>query len=391
MPNPTSPDRDRALFSLLNPLPPPPDSTPAAAHAHYASHFRRAAHSLLHHHHLHLLDRTFSFLEVEFYLRDPSNHHADPFTHGHPNQLRTGTWYFHRVGMSTGFKGGTRKGLDITTGCAERGATGGILIRAIREVGGGGQVVEGPSLVCDRILSEFGVQGLKELVEERWGGNVEIWNRDIGLWVERVNGKDDGDANEMETVEAVKIETVETPEDGDVSAKVTVSTSTLKRARADDTSTLTANDDPPSTFKRSKTTVTPSVASAPLPPLYTSPRVGLSLSNNTPTPSLRLQYVHKPYRYMQHPHLLKKGRQLLALGMLESGEEPRRVVTVTGASPGAVETWKKELQEGRRKGKELLKECIGKKVAAEAKLAAKIFGAVKWWEEEEAKGIVVDF
>lgn len=295
--------------------------------------------------------------------------------------------------MSTGLKGGTRKGLDITIGCAERGATGGILIRAIREVGGKGQVVEGPSLVCDKILSEFGARGLKELVEEKWGGNVEIWNRDIGLWVEKVNGKDDSDANEPETVETPP----ESEEAGHVSAKVTVPTSTLKRARADDTSTLTANDDPTSASKRSKTAMTTNspVASirlpAPLFPLYTSPRVGLSLSNNTPTPRLRLRFVHKHYRYMQNPHLLKKGRQMLAMGMLESGEEPRRVVAVTGVRPGAVDIWRKEMQEGRRKGEELLKECIGKKVAAEAKLAAKIFGAVKWWEEEEAKGIVVDF
>lgn len=95
--------------------------------------------------------------ELEIYCDD------DPYTHRAPEQVNTtACWYFHRAGKDgTGkFRGGTFKGLDIT--CGPKGKAGGILIRAIRI---GGEVIEGPCTVVDRILKITGMESVKEFTE----------------------------------------------------------------------------------------------------------------------------------------------------------------------------------------------------------------------------------
>lgn len=100
----------------------------------------------------------FRITEIEFYLD------GDPYTHADSQQINTtGAWYFHRANGKT-FKGGTFKGLDLT--CRPPGKAGGVLIRAIAAEDGG-EVVEGPCKVVDRILSEAGCSGIAELVEHK--------------------------------------------------------------------------------------------------------------------------------------------------------------------------------------------------------------------------------
>ncbi|RUP49457.1 hypothetical protein BC936DRAFT_142487 [Jimgerdemannia flammicorona] len=301
--------------------------------------------------------------------------------------------------MSEGFKGGTRKGLDVTIGDEARAVRGGILIRAMREVDGARKVVEGPSLVCDRILEELGARTVKELVEETWEGKVEVWNREGGLWIEKVDGEEGcgcecaeegGDAaaekdedKSSSAAQAANEAVDEAADNTATKASASTSTSTRKRSRSDITTTTTTTD-PASFFivKRLKPTGIPTTRRNPHPPLHTSSRVGLTLTNVTPTTRSRLEFVHKPYRYMQHPHLLRKGRQLLVLAMLSAGFPVRRVADVTGAGETAMEGWKRDMEEGKKKGRQVLKEFVGKKAAGEAKWAAKIFGAVRWWEME---------
>ncbi|KAG9317912.1 hypothetical protein JVU11DRAFT_2143 [Chiua virens] len=110
-------------------------------------------------------------LELEFYLQK-LHCHEDPFTHGSVEQERSGQWYFHRsprradtsvpglpVTAAGGYRGGTRKGLDMTVGApciiqtsnAPVTVRGGALLRTIRRRLDN-HVVCGPSLLVDEIL-----------------------------------------------------------------------------------------------------------------------------------------------------------------------------------------------------------------------------------------------
>ena len=80
-----------------------------------ASCFDRVADHLLGKCILTIDDRIYVLSEIEFYYY--SDIHPDPYVHRHPNQLKTGLWYFHNVGQ------------DLTFG--SEGCYGGILIRGI--------------------------------------------------------------------------------------------------------------------------------------------------------------------------------------------------------------------------------------------------------------------
>ena len=82
------------------------------------SRFDRAAHSLMKHGLLSVDDRRYSVTEIEFCYH--SGIHPDPFVHRHPNQSKTGWWYFHDVGQ------------DLTFG--DQDSHGGILIRALKSI-----------------------------------------------------------------------------------------------------------------------------------------------------------------------------------------------------------------------------------------------------------------
>ena len=68
-------------------------------------------------------------------------------------QKQNGKWYFHK--MNGAYKSGTYKGLDLSFG--NENATGGILLRAIREVtlpSTMGDFIEGPCNCVNRILQD---------------------------------------------------------------------------------------------------------------------------------------------------------------------------------------------------------------------------------------------
>jgi hypothetical protein len=84
------------------------------------------------------------FTEIEFYYRGHS--HEDPFAHADPIQVHLGRWYFHRTGGA--YRGGSFKGIDLTFGNGQAHA--GVLIRGIESESG--ELIDGPSLVVDRLL-----------------------------------------------------------------------------------------------------------------------------------------------------------------------------------------------------------------------------------------------
>ncbi|KZV64070.1 hypothetical protein PENSPDRAFT_640094 [Peniophora sp. CONT] len=135
----------------------------------------------------------YEILELEFYLN--SEEHPDPYTHGSEEQTTLGQWYFHRAPRKTpipkaaaglkpaGYRGGTRKGLDITLGCPSSlsgtNMRGGILMRTIRRISDQ-RIISGPSLLVDEILRVSGATGLKDLVETHWLGDISIGSHSSG-------------------------------------------------------------------------------------------------------------------------------------------------------------------------------------------------------------------
>ncbi|KAF5358658.1 hypothetical protein D9758_007720 [Tetrapyrgos nigripes] len=235
-------------------------------------------------------DTCFRILELEFYLWKPQCH-EDPFTHGSEEQRSSGQWYFHRVPRSTtqstqnpthstGYRGGSRKGLDLTFGGPVSSVTspyfqagagpssdfftsnlrGGILLRSIQRVQDG-KVISGPSLLVDELLSVTKASNISDLVQKQWNGDIACF-----------------------------------------SARRPVQSSSRLTLRL---------------FEPSHSEQRPTV--------YKSPRIGLDLSNPqiplTPTtPSHpRIVFVSKPYRYFTHPNLLvANGRHQTFLGVLFS-------------------------------------------------------------------------
>lgn len=80
------------------------------------SRFDLAADYLLKHCLLSIDGHNYAVTEIEFYYY--TGIHPDPYVHRHPNQSKTGLWYFHEVGQ------------DLTFG--DGGSYGGILIRALK-------------------------------------------------------------------------------------------------------------------------------------------------------------------------------------------------------------------------------------------------------------------
>lgn len=90
-------------------------------------------------------------LELEIYFQSAS--HADPFCHAREIQAHPALWHFHRSGNATttlagGYRGGTRKGLDVTFGNEQ--ARAGILLRSLQAEDG--TVICGPSKLVESVL-----------------------------------------------------------------------------------------------------------------------------------------------------------------------------------------------------------------------------------------------
>jgi len=185
--------------------------------------------------------------------------------------------YFHRVPRHQGsatsgppaYRGGSRKGLDLTIGTLNSPDSsnaqpvpvrGGILLRTLRRVSDS-TVISGPSLLVDELLRSSGADEIPELVNEKWLGDISAFRAPPSA--------ENPDSN---------------PATLFIGVKETTATSTR----------------------------------APLQ-MYKSPRIGLDLSH----PSTRLdpsdrrvRYVSKPYRYFILPHLLTaNGRGQTFLGV----------------------------------------------------------------------------
>ncbi|KAF8505925.1 hypothetical protein F5888DRAFT_1798877 [Russula emetica] len=215
----------------------------------------------------------YELLEFEFYLIKPECH-SDPFTHDGEDQRLSGAWYFHRVPRHKGsvtsgppaYRGGSRKGLDLTIGTFNSPDSsnaqpvpvrGGILLRTLRRVSDS-TVISGPSLLVDELLRSSGADDIPELVNEKWLGDISAFRAPPSAETPDLN-----------------------PATLFIGVKETTMTSTLQ--------------------------------------IYKSPRIGLDLSH----PSTRLdpsdrrvRYVSKPYRYFILPHLLTaNGRGQTFLGV----------------------------------------------------------------------------
>ncbi|KAG8862904.1 hypothetical protein FRB96_000322 [Tulasnella sp. 330] len=248
---------------------------------------QRISEVLVHHSRLELksdgVTTRYQVLEAEFYLKDPGRH-WDPFAHGEEEQGVAGRWYFHRAPRRThslatdaplprkppsGYRGGTRKGLDLTCGGPfmdktakddkaiqhdQHPVTGGILLRTLRRESDD-KVISGPSLLVDEIIARSGASGLKDLVDAMWAGDSEAF------------ACSSADASRSTSLFVVPF----TPK--------------------------------------------PDVA---LPQLFTSPRIGLDLSNPHDA-AARLEMVDRPYRFFIQPRLLTaNGRGHTFLGVFQA-------------------------------------------------------------------------
>lgn len=88
--------------------------------------------------------------EIEFYLN--SYEHPDPYVHGHVDQTKSATWYFHRHSTGT-YKNGTFKGMDLVLG--SEGKYGAVLIRSLFDIKQR-ELIEGPCNCVKHILMSNG-------------------------------------------------------------------------------------------------------------------------------------------------------------------------------------------------------------------------------------------
>ncbi|EPQ58842.1 hypothetical protein GLOTRDRAFT_34618 [Gloeophyllum trabeum ATCC 11539] len=224
-----------------------------------------------------------------------------------------------------GYRGGTRKGLDLTFGMpstvtspyfaslgssassrAETSTVGGILLRTIRCVADG-RVISGPSLLVDEILRTSDAPSIASLVKQKWNDDISAFPatssyREVNLWLKRRSPSG--------------------PE--------------------------------------------------PKPPIHTSPRIGLDLSNPETTDSFshpRVIYVARPYRFFTNPHLLTaNGRWQTLYGLYKElllspkhAEDERAMIQklakLTGLKLPTVERFLDDYKQGYESGK--LKSFIG--------------------------------
>ncbi|KAI0832918.1 hypothetical protein BC628DRAFT_1309312 [Trametes gibbosa] len=302
---------------LVGPAPPAPapqhmpelsgllDFSALATPQEIVARFELLAAELLHNHRIEVARgetrELLELLELEFYLYK-AGVHEDPFTHASAEQSELGRWYFHRPPRRTndpasqtaspmGYRGGTRKGVDLTIGRpppaalsrffplagagalsapestadAQGALRGGILLRSIRRASDG-KVVTGPSLLVDELLRLSGADEIAELVAVNW--------------------------------------------DGDIAALEPVP--------------------PPPPFARASTMWLRRVAPPPAPArVFRSPRIGLDMAHPSvaapgASPALahpRVAFLGAAYRFFVHPHLLPvSGRGQTFVGVYDALE-----------------------------------------------------------------------
>jgi hypothetical protein len=270
----------------------------------------------------------YRLLEVEAYLYDEDTH-QDPYPHNHPKQRIPGRWYFHHVGMSAGFRGGSRKGLDVTIGDGRMACKGGLLIRAMQNVTSG-TIIDGPCLLVDAILNGLKVKSINELVDT-------YFNHSEG-------------------------------------------------AAGDQTSGFWLKHNPPTSSpiarKRPKTDDDACVAT-----VYRSIRIGLVVKGKYDYLH-RLDYVGRLYRFVVHPHLLRKGKIWLALELIgNSSLSTAEIATVLNVKQSIIQNYQDAFLEGRSQAMSVLKTCIRTRdmASGSSDWKCKALGALRWWEEQDSR------
>lgn len=278
-----------------------------------------------------------------------------------------------------GFRGGTRKGLDLTFGgpllspsmsgntvasryfpvdstgppatsrSAELDSRGGILFRTVRRKSDG-KVISGPSLLVDEVLRASGAATIAGLVNDIWGG-------DTSAWPSHSPSSKSATSSSNASLHLVPIPT----ESGQPSAPNQV------------------------------------------PTVYRSPRIGLDLSHSSipagPQAALqhpRAQYVARPYRFFMNPELLTaNGRGHTFLGVflaltvssdgrvLSDSELKGLLVKRTGLKLPTVENYMDQYRKGLQDGKTRGGSAVGSFLGAKGKgagsgpvTALKLFGAL---------------
>ncbi|KAF8627931.1 hypothetical protein AX17_006086 [Amanita inopinata Kibby_2008] len=234
----------------------------------------------------------YQVLELEFYLWMDGSH-QDPFTHRSEEQKISQRWYFHRAPQPStdstrsstslsAYRGGTRKGLDLTIGIngginananlssSSSGVTdirGGVLLRTLLRLSDK-KLISGPSLLVDEILRASSADSITDLVESKWLG-------DTSAFPPRSSSK-------------------------------TLETYLYFQPRP-------SPSPPPS-----KPTFFLAPPPSRPPKIYSSPRIGLELSHCGTTATHthpRLLFLSRPYRFFLRPEL-EKGRPQSFLGVL---------------------------------------------------------------------------
>lgn len=270
--------------------------------------------------------------------------------------------YFHRAPTTEsntnrkataagGYRGGTRKGLDLTIGSGHIASPyfkcsnvdtpssllrGGILLRTLRR-SSDSAVISGPSLLVDEVLRLSKACNILELVEQRWGRNTSAFPP------------------------------------------------------------MTTSGNASSTVLYLRQRVSTKQAVKPI--IYHSSRVGLDLSNpNTAESSTdpRVIYIQKPYRYFVHPHLLtSNGRGHTFLGLYRTCLESdrfasdddiiREIVRVSGLKEPTTAKYLSDYNAGLQRG--ALRSFIGpagKGASASPATYLKMMGTLMRISEDDA-------
>ncbi|CAO3643041.1 unnamed protein product [Cunninghamella blakesleeana] len=311
--------------------------------------------------------KRYDLLEVESYFKSEKYQHNDPYTHNHPIQYKNGLWYFHHMGQSSAFKGGSRKGVDITLGRIEstnnqekqRVASGGILIRAI-QCQKTQKLIEGPCLLVDHILKELDYSTLNDLVKNQFDKN-EIsgccWDQKSGFFI------------------APKVAKTTGP---------TISSYFKKKPQDDLGQDQTHNDD--------GVNVEDTMDSH----INTSCRVGLGLKNRSPSLEIRLDYVCRPYRYTKKTWLLTKGKVWTLLALLRDNQHKNKKnnsnhkiysgkLNIKSALMTSIQS---EFDYGINHAASVIKSCLIGKDIIEGSLGwkIKVMSAILWREDQLIKG-----
>ena len=142
-------------------------------------HFYAIADILMNYHLLLADTSAFRICELEFYLK--SDCHPDPYTHCNPDQLKYGTYYFHKHNTVT-YKSGTFKGMDITLGDEATSSYFGILVRAVYNIKTK-EFTEGPCNVVHAILKCYNLESINALTNNQ---SLNIWENSQNLILQPV-------------------------------------------------------------------------------------------------------------------------------------------------------------------------------------------------------------